>query len=29
VSIYVMVVLLFTFGMTLLVPETAKRPLRA
>jgi MHS family shikimate/dehydroshikimate transporter-like MFS transporter len=29
VSVYVMVVLLFTFGMTLLIPETARRPLRA
>jgi MFS family permease len=28
VSLYLIVVLLFTFGMTLLIPETAKRPLR-
>jgi MFS transporter, MHS family, shikimate and dehydroshikimate transport protein len=29
VSVYLIVVLLFTFAMVLLVPETAKRPLRA
>ncbi len=29
VAIYLIVVLLFTFGVTLLVPETARRPLRS